>query len=103
MAIFVQLEGSDKEILSLYICSYYVRKDSLHYYKGQNWMVVSRELQYVEGRLESQTSCLQMTIIFCKAMGGEVEVINEVLQIYANASGQCINMEKSSVYFSSNT
>ena len=30
-------------------------------------------------------------------------MINEVLQTYANASGQCINMEKSSVYFSSNT
>ena len=43
------------------------------------------------------------SIIFCKAMGGEVEVINEVLQIYANASGQCIIMEKSSVYISSNT
>ena len=43
------------------------------------------------------------SIIFCRAMGGEVEVINEVFQIYANASGQCINMEKSSVYFSSNT
>ena len=43
------------------------------------------------------------SIIFCRAMGGEVEVINEVLQIYANASGQCINMEKSSVYPNSNT
>jgi len=42
------------------------------------------------------------SIIFCRAMGGEVDVINEVLQTYANASGQCINMEKSLVYFSSN-
>ena len=30
-------------------------------------------------------------------------MINEVLQTYANASGQCINMEKSLAYFSSNT
>ena len=30
-------------------------------------------------------------------------MINEVLQTYANASGQCINMEKSLVYFSNNT
>ena len=30
-------------------------------------------------------------------------MINEVLQIYANASGQCINMEKSLVYFSNDT
>ena len=43
------------------------------------------------------------SILFCQATTGEVEVINEVLQTYANASGQCINMEKSSVYFSRNT
>ena len=43
------------------------------------------------------------SILFCCATLGEVEVINEVLQIYANASSQCINMEKSSIYFSSNT
>jgi len=43
------------------------------------------------------------SIIFCRATCGEVEVINEVLQTYANAFGQCINIEKSSVYFSNNT
>ena len=43
------------------------------------------------------------SIIFCRATSGEVRVINKVLQTYANASGQCINMEKSSIYFSSNT
>ena len=43
------------------------------------------------------------SILFCCANPGEFEVINEVLQIYAKASGQCINMEKSLVYFSSNT
>ena len=43
------------------------------------------------------------SIIFCCANLGEFEVINEVLQIYANALGQRINMEKSLVYFSSNT
>ena len=43
------------------------------------------------------------SILFCCANLREFEVINEVLQIYANASGQCINMEKSLLYFSSNT
>ena len=43
------------------------------------------------------------SILFCHANPGEVKVINEVLQIYANAAGQCINIEKSLVYFSSNT
>ena len=43
------------------------------------------------------------SFLFCRATLGEVDVINEVLQIYAHASGQCITMEKSSVYFSSNT
>ena len=27
----------------------------------------------------------------------------EILELYASASGQCINLEKSSIYFSSNT
>ena len=43
------------------------------------------------------------SLLFCRATQGEVEVINEVLQVYAHASGQCINMDNSSVYFSSNT
>ena len=30
-------------------------------------------------------------------------MLNEVLQVYAHAFGQCINMDKSLVYFSSNT
>ncbi|XP_030923859.1 uncharacterized protein LOC115950759 [Quercus lobata] len=33
----------------------------------------------------------------------EVQVISDVLELYAVASGQCINLEKSSVFFSSNT
>ena len=32
-----------------------------------------------------------------------MEVVNEILQTYAQASGQSINLEKSSVYFSNNT
>ncbi|XP_030945984.1 uncharacterized protein LOC115970494 [Quercus lobata] len=43
------------------------------------------------------------SLIFCKASQEEVQVISEVLQTYAASSGQCINFEKSSVYFSSNT
>ena len=43
------------------------------------------------------------SLLFCKASKNEVQVINEVLMGYANASGQCINMEKSSMFYSSNT
>ena len=43
------------------------------------------------------------SIIFCRATSGEVGVINEVLQTYANTFGQCINMEKYLVYFNNNT
>lgn len=32
-----------------------------------------------------------------------MQVISNVLQTYVAASGQCINFEKSSLYFSSNT
>ena len=43
------------------------------------------------------------SLLLCRAIQGEVEVINEVLQVYAHASSQCINIDKSSVYFSNNT
>ena len=43
------------------------------------------------------------SLLFCRAKHDEVEVVSEVLQTYANASGQCINLEKSSAFFSSNT
>ena len=43
------------------------------------------------------------SLLFCRATQNEVEVISEMLQTDANASGQCINLEKSSVFFSSNT
>ena len=43
------------------------------------------------------------SLLFCRASQGEVQVISELLQTYANASGQCINFDKSSVYFSTNT
>ena len=32
------------------------------------------------------------SLLFCRATQNEVEVISEVLQTYANASGQCINL-----------
>ena len=40
------------------------------------------------------------SLLFCQATHDEVRTILEVLQLYADSSGQCINMEKSSVYFS---
>ena len=41
--------------------------------------------------------------LLCKATKTEVEVVNDILKTYAQASGQSINLEKSFVYFSSNT
>ena len=43
------------------------------------------------------------SLLFCQAKQEEVKVIMDTLQLYAKASGQCINMEKSLIYFSSNT
>ena len=43
------------------------------------------------------------SLLFCQASQKEVNVINEILQVYAKALGQRINMEKSLVYFSNNT
>ena len=42
-------------------------------------------------------------MIFCQANQSEVQEIVKILQVYAGASGQCINMEKSSLFFSGNT
>ena len=43
------------------------------------------------------------SLVFCQAKQEEVQMTSDVLDLYAMASGQCINFEKSYVYFSSNT
>ena len=43
------------------------------------------------------------SLFFCQTTHREVEEITKILQVYAGASGQAINMDKSSVYFNSNT
>ena len=42
------------------------------------------------------------SLVFCQANREEVKVVKEMLQLYATTSGQCINLEKSSIYFSTN-
>ena len=42
------------------------------------------------------------SLIFCQANKDEVQVVSDTQQLYAEASGQCINLGKSSTYFSSN-
>ena len=79
--------------------------------EGFNSLLLRAEM---EGRIRGVSVCRRAptvtnlmfaddSLLFCRATIGEVEVINEVLRTYGNASGQCINMEKSSVFFSSNT
>ena len=43
------------------------------------------------------------SLLFCQASRDEGETITEILQTYERALGQSINLEKSLVYFSSNT
>ncbi|XP_050241207.1 uncharacterized protein LOC126690119 [Quercus robur] len=43
------------------------------------------------------------SLIFFQANQEEVQEVSNTLHLYAEASGQCINFEKSSAYFSSNT
>ena len=43
------------------------------------------------------------SLLFCQATKRETQETLDVLKLYAEASGQCLNMEKSSVDFSSST
>ena len=43
------------------------------------------------------------SLLFCQAIQNEGQAIVEILQKYAKASAKCINLEKSLVYFNSNT
>ena len=43
------------------------------------------------------------SLVFCQAKQEEVQVVSDVLDLYAVVFGQCINLEKSSVFFNSNT
>ena len=43
------------------------------------------------------------SLLFCKANGQECQYLIEILQLYEAASGQKINADKSSVFFSNNT
>ena len=67
-----------------------------------------------EGRLHGVSLCRRAprithllfaddSLLFCQANQEEVQCITDTLQLYAASSGQCINFEKSSVYFSNNT
>ena len=42
-------------------------------------------------------------LLFCKANGQECQHLIEILQLYEAASGQKINADKSSIFFSNNT
>ena len=43
------------------------------------------------------------SLLFCQATERKTQETLDVLKLYAEASRQCLNMERSSVYFSSNT
>ena len=43
------------------------------------------------------------SLIFLSAKTQSTERLNEILRIYADCSGQAVNREKSSIYFSANT
>ena len=43
------------------------------------------------------------SLLFCQATQSKVVAISEILQKYVAASGESINLQKSSMYFSKNT
>ncbi|KAK4573849.1 hypothetical protein RGQ29_031699 [Quercus rubra] len=57
----------------------------------------------LDGKKGSLALKLDVSKAYDRASQEEVQCITDTLQLYANSSGQCINFEKSSMYFSSNT
>jgi hypothetical protein len=43
------------------------------------------------------------SLIFMSSSTQSAERLNEILRIYSHCSGQCVNREKSSIFFSPNT
>ena len=64
----------------------------------------------MEGRIKGVSVCRRApritnllfandSLLFCQANKKEVKEIIEILKMYASSLGQCINLDKSSVYF----
>ena len=79
--------------------------------KGFTSLLAKAEL---EGRIHGVAICrraLQVfnlffaddSLLFCRASNNEAEEIADILHVYAKASGQSINLEKSSMLFITNT
>ena len=64
---------------------------------SSSYLLVYKNAPYITNLLFADNS-----LIFCQANKDEVQVISNTLQLYAEAFGQCINLEKSSAYFNSN-
>ncbi len=43
------------------------------------------------------------SIIFCRATSNECRALHDLLALYANASGQVVNTDKTALFFSHNT
>ena len=83
----------------------------LLYAEGFTALLAKAEL---EGRIRGVSICrgapkvtnllfADDSLLFCQATPKEGEVVAEILQTYERASGQSINLEKSSAFFSNNT
>ena len=105
MAVSNPLEGSVKVTLFHHICFFFLCTE------GFTSILAKAEL---EGMIHGVSVCRRApkisnllfadnSLLFYWATQMEVQVVTEILQTYAKASGQSINLEKSSVYFSRNT
>ena len=103
MVTFAHLEGFAKVSPYPFICSSSVWKALNPFLLEPKMNDVFIGWLYVEEHHVYLTFYLQMTLLFCRATMRDVQVLTEVLQTYADGSGQCINIDKSSVYFSTNT
>ena len=104
MVTFIHPEDSAKETIFHHICFFCVQRGSLHFWQRQNWRDVLNGVPICQKTPKiSNLLFADDSLLFCQATHSEVEVIIEILQTYTGALGHSINLEKSLVYFSSNT
>lgn len=96
-------EAYGKEIQSSIIFFFCVRKALALYIQKLEWMDRSNVLRWLVVINPSHICFFNENILFCRASLIEWKHIQVILEKYEAASGQCVNKQKATIMFSSDT